>query len=111
MSHTRQSRRAEHPAAPSESTTADKCESKAIARKQRRRRARSWRLPTLDSGRSDPWWYPGPGERGYEDAAGHLLDHGLTPAPNLLALRSMWKAGSDSRRVAQVIVERWEPVA
>lgn len=80
----------------------------AYARRLRRRRAASWRLPVLDSGRSDPWRYLGPGERGYEDAAGNLLDHGLTPAPNLLALRSMWKASTDSRRVAQVIGERWE---
>jgi hypothetical protein len=62
----------------------------------------------LESGRSDPWLFDdGPAHRGYEAAARHLLDYGLTPAPNLPALRAMWKAGAESRRVAQVIAERW----
>jgi hypothetical protein len=75
------------------------------------RRAASWRLPAPCSGRSDPWWYPEPGERGYEDAAAHLLELGLTPAPNPAALRAMWMAGGQSRRAAEVIAERWGLVA
>ena len=75
------------------------------------RRAASWRLPASCSGRSDPWWYPEPGERGYEDAAAHLLELGLTPAPNPAALRAMWMAGGQSRRYAEVIAERWGLVA
>jgi hypothetical protein len=45
---------------------------------------------------------------GYEDAASHLLAAGLLPAPNVVALRSMWKAGGRSRRVAQIIAHSWE---
>ena len=44
----------------------------------------------------------------YEDAAAHLLAVALTPAPNVPAMRAMWKAGGRSRRVAQIIAERWE---
>jgi hypothetical protein len=77
----------------------------------RRRRAASWRLPVLESGRSDPWWYPEPGERGYAAASAYLLALGLTPAPNPPALRAMWLAGAESRRVAQVVAERWGLVA
>jgi hypothetical protein len=77
-----------------------------------RRRSASWRLPVLDSGRSEPWLYgDGPALRGYEDAAVHLLSLGLTPAPNLPALREMWRAGAEIRLVAQVISERWGFVA
>jgi hypothetical protein len=86
----------------------DAAESSAYVRQLRARRLASWRLPVLEScgRRSDPWWCPEPGERGYEDAARHLLDHGLTPAPNRLALQAMWRAGGESRRVAQVIAQR-----
>jgi hypothetical protein len=82
-----------------------------VARQLPVRRATSWRLPLLDSRKSDPWWYPEPGECGYPEAAAHLLDCGLTPAPNLPAMRSMWKASPESRRVARIISERWERVA
>jgi hypothetical protein len=44
----------------------------------------------------------------YEDAAVRLLGHGLTPAPNVAALRAMWAHGGDGRRMAQIIAERWE---
>jgi hypothetical protein len=77
----------------------------------RRRREASWRLPVLDSERSDPWYYEPPGVIGYEAAAVHLLSQGLTPALNLPALQAMWKAGGKSRRVAQVIAELWELAA
>jgi hypothetical protein len=46
--------------------------------------------------------------RAYECAASHLLAVGLTPAPDVPALRVMWKAGPESRRMAQIIADRWE---
>lgn len=64
----------------------------------------------LDCGRADPWSYPPP-VRGYAEAAAHLLDHGLLPAPNLAAMRDMWKADDGSRRVARTIAECWEMAA
>lgn len=73
----------------------------------RRRRGTSWRLPKLDPGRSDPWHYEPPGVSGYEDAAHHLLELGLTPAPNRDGLRAMWKRGGHSRQVADVITQTW----
>jgi hypothetical protein len=48
---------------------------------------------------------------GYADAALHLLECGLLPAPNLDGLRLMWKAGGQWRQAAQLIAERWELVA
>lgn len=74
-----------------------------IASQLRRRRAASCRLPG-----GDPWRYPEPGDRGYEDAAHHLLAHGLTPAPEPLALRAMWAAGGYRRDAAWTIADRWE---
>jgi hypothetical protein len=82
----------------------------ATVRQLGARRAASWRLPALDSGRSDPWHYLAP-TAGYEAAALHLLAHGLTPAPNVPAMREMWKADLDSRRAVQIIAERWKLVA
>jgi hypothetical protein len=90
---------------------ADTAQSNRTCGQMRARRAASQRLAALDSGRSDPWWYEPPGERGYDAAAAHLLELGLTPAPNLPALRAMWKAGPESRRVAQVLAELWGLVA
>jgi hypothetical protein len=72
------------------------------------RRAASRRLAILDSNRSDPWWYEPPGERGYEDAAVHLLSLGLLPAPNIAALRAMRRRGGDAQRVADIIAAAWE---
>jgi hypothetical protein len=86
-------------------------DSNSTCQQMRARRAASWRLPVIDCGRSDPWRYPEPGERGYGDAAAHLLALGLTPAPNAPALRAMWKAGNESRHAAQVVAERWGLVA
>jgi hypothetical protein len=76
----------------------------------RRRQAASRRL-TVQAMRSDPWYYEPPGVSGYEEAARHLLGHGLTPAPNSAALREMRKAGNESRSAAEVIIERWGLVA
>jgi hypothetical protein len=73
----------------------------------RRRRRESWRLPELDCRRSDPWFYPEPGERGYEAAAHHLLEHGLIPAPNVPAMQLMWRRSDRSRRAAGLIAQRW----
>ena len=55
----------------------------------------------------DPWWYPPPGERGYTEAAEHLLELGLTPAPDLDGLRVMLRRGGHHRRNAEIIAERW----
>ena len=76
----------------------------------RRRRAASRRLPVLDDGHADPWCYPPP-QRGYEAAAAHLLAYGLTPAPNLDAMRRMWRCGGEARRIARAVAERWETAA
>jgi hypothetical protein len=46
--------------------------------------------------------------RAYEAAASHLLGHGLTPAPNVPAMRAMWKRGGPSRRAAELIAEAWK---
>jgi hypothetical protein len=90
---------------------ADTAQSNRTCGQMRARRAASQRLAALDSGRSDPWWYPGPGERGYAAACAHLLELGLTPAPNPAGLRAMWMAGGQSRRAAAVIAARWGLVA
>jgi hypothetical protein len=74
------------------------------------RRSASWRLAELESRRSDPWWYA-PSSAGYEDAAAHLLELGLTPAPNREGLRRMRRRGAHSRRAAELIAERWDLVA
>lgn len=76
-------------------------------RQLRLRRAASYRLHVLESGRSDPWHYPPP-TRGYPEAAQHLLECGLTPAPNQEALQAMRKHGGRSFRAAKLIAERWE---
>jgi len=65
-------------------------------------------VPELDCRRSDPWFYPEPGERGYAAAAAYLLELGLTPAPNLPALRAMWKTRGESQHAAWVISDRWD---
>jgi hypothetical protein len=44
---------------------------------------------------------------GYWDAAAHLLELGLTPAPNREGLRQMWMHGGQRRVDAELIVERW----
>jgi hypothetical protein len=82
----------------------------------RRRRAASYRLPVLESGRSDPWYYdpPAPSEHatdGYCAAAAHLIGMGLLPAPDLGAMRLMWRRDSEQRRLSRYIAERWEVAA
>jgi hypothetical protein len=76
-----------------------------------RRRRASYRLPALESGRSDPWWYQPPGPRGYEQAVLHLLERGLLPAPNREGLRVIHRLGGASRNAAQHIAQAWELAA
>lgn len=77
----------------------------------RRRRAAAHRLPPLDCEQhSDPWpchHEPEP-VRGYSEAAEHLLANGLLPAPNLPAMRDMWRAGGNQQRTAVRIAEAWQ---
>ncbi|MFZ0715007.1 hypothetical protein [Mycobacterium sp.] len=61
----------------------------------KRRRAASWRLPILDSGRSDPWRHDEPPATDHQldawlAAVAHLDERGtpgIVPASVLLALR------------------------
>jgi hypothetical protein len=92
-------------------TTRTSTDDTATARQLRTRRAASQRLPVLESGRSDPWWYEPLGVRGYGAAARHLLGHGLTPAPNRAALEAMRRCGGENRQLAAFIAERWELAA
>lgn len=75
----------------------------------RQRRAVTYRLPPLDCGHVDPFTCrhgPNPID-GYPEAAAHLLTLGLCPAPNLPALRAMWKQGGADLRNASLIVQAW----
>lgn len=65
----------------------------------------------LEGGRADPWWYRPPGERGYEQAALHLLERDLLPAADREGLRGMHRKGGISREVAQHIAQAWELLA
>jgi hypothetical protein len=85
-----------------------------IAAQERRRRAESWRLPLLECGHSDPLCLCGWPELtldSYEAAAQHLLDHDLTPHPDLPAMRAMWRRGGSSQRLAHRIAQRCEVIA
>jgi hypothetical protein len=70
------------------------------------RRAASNGLPPLACGRRDPWSYDPPGQRGYEQAALHLWERGLLPAPNREGLEAM-----RDQDTAQRIAQAWELVA
>lgn len=74
---------------------------------RRRRDAANVLVPLAGGGR-DPWWYGPCGPRGYEAAASHLLERGLTPAPDREGLRVMWSRGGHHRTTAQLVVARWE---
>jgi hypothetical protein len=78
-----------------------------LLRQLRARRAASYRLPVLESGRSDPSWHEPPGARGYEDAAMHLLEAGLLPAADREGLQLMHRRGCVCRKAAEFITERW----
>jgi hypothetical protein len=82
----------------------------------RRRRAATYHVEQLDCGCRDAWTcrhYDGTDEitdqhvAGYRDAAQHLLAQGLTPAPNVPALRVMWRCGGADQALARRISERW----
>ncbi|KAA1249805.1 hypothetical protein F0Q45_13045 [Mycobacterium simiae] len=81
-----------------------------------RRRAHAYRVPRCDCGCPDPWTcrcdnHDEVTEQyvdGYRDAAQHILDAGLTPAPNVRAMRVMWRRGGSEQRLAQRISEPWE---
>ena len=88
-------------------TTSTSNDHTAVARRLRLRRGASYRLPVLESGRSDPWWYAPP-TAAYELAAAHLLGHGLTPAPNREGLQAMRRRGGHHYRAAKLIEQRWE---
>jgi hypothetical protein len=86
----------------------------------RRRRAATYRLPADDCSHADPWTCKCHNSTdnttdqyidGYRDAARHLLAQGLTPAPNLPAMRGMWKRGGDDQRLAMRIAQLWEVAA
>ena len=88
----------------------------AIAVQLRRRRAASYRLPALDCGRAGPWYYAplAPSERtadGYYAAAAHLIGLGLLPAPDLGAMRILWRRDTEQRNLARQIAECWQVVA
>jgi hypothetical protein len=48
---------------------------------------------------------------GYFDAVRHLLAQGLTPAPNLPAMRVGWRWGGHEQHLARRISELWEVAA
>ena len=77
-----------------------------------RRRASSYRLPVLDSGRADPWHYDRvqPSEKmvdAYRDAALTLSAAGLTPAALLPEMRALWRRGGTDRNLVRDIATRW----
>lgn len=82
----------------------------------RRRRNATYRLPPLDCGCVDPWSCGSSRNlreghaASYSAAAEHLLNLGLTPAPNIPAMRELWQRSGDDRRLVQTIAERWEVV-
>ena len=44
----------------------------------------------------------------YRAAAAHLLALDLPPAPNIAAMRILWRRGGAEQRLAVQIAERWE---
>jgi len=81
----------------------------------RQRRAATYRLPVLDCGHADPWTChhhrPKLTGRSWLDAAAHLLEQGLLPAPDLDAMRTAWRTGGADRALALKVAERWDVAA
>lgn len=101
---------ADHTTCTSHCEVTGRSDCSAVASELRTRRAASQRLPVLESGRSDPWFYDPP-IAGYEAAVRHLVDHGLTPAANRDGLRAMWRRGGHHRQAAKMVAECWGLVA
>jgi hypothetical protein len=74
-----------------------------------RRRRESWRMTRLHCGCRDPLGCrcTRPTLPSYQAAAEHLWALGLTPAADVSALRVMYRAGNESRRVAAAIAKQW----
>jgi hypothetical protein len=84
----------------------------------KRRRDASRRLAPLPCGCRDPWpcrhYDDQPSQRqldAYAEAAEHLLNVGMLPAPNVPAMRRMWRRRGCGQRLAVHIAERWELAA
>lgn len=110
MTHERESRPGGDTGAASKSLGGDYCHGTATLRQTKLRRAAAQRLAIQPSGYADPWRYEPP-TAGYLEAAEHLLSQGLTPAPDLPAMRLMWQHGGAEQRLAIEIAERWAVVA
>ena len=48
---------------------------------------------------------------GYRDAVVRLMSHNLTPAPDLAAIRVLWRRGGQDQRLAVRLAELWEVAA
>lgn len=91
-----------------------------ISMQLRRRRIHADNCRLLDCGNcTDPWtcrcWEPDQITDqyvdGYRDAVEHLLSQGLAPAPDLRALRILWRRSGEDRRLAMCVTETWEVAA
>ena len=87
----------------------------AVGQAWRRRRA-SWRCEPLAGGHADPWrpWRERLSDRqidGYRDAVQHLHGLGLLAAPDVEAMRQLWRRSRDDRRLVSELAERWEFVS
>jgi hypothetical protein len=77
----------------------------------KRRHAAARRLEPLESGLVDPWMArldERPSADTYAAAARHLLEHGLTPAPDIEAMRTLWRRSQEDRELVRTISSRWE---
>jgi hypothetical protein len=87
----------------------------------RRRHDAAQRLIILDCGCSDPWpcrhFRESASEASeaevdaYHKTALLLLAEGYTPAPDIRAMRALWRRGGAARDVVRRISERWEIAA
>jgi hypothetical protein len=82
----------------------------------RRRRAAAIEARLLACGCSDPWTckhYQSVSEvsdvqvDAYRDTALTLLALGYTPAPNIPAMRVLWRRGGDDQRLVRKISQTW----
>ena len=98
------------------------CESNAVPRQLRRRRAASYRCEPLDCGHRDPSscrCHDDPPTDltselqvdAYRDTAVMLLGSGLSPGTNVPAMRVLWRRGGWEQRLVQTITLQWEVAA